>query len=148
MGMVGNYVAVDEVQLKQVMDGELDLLNLESEGFAVCDVDKAWQGIHDLLCGCADQPPMRYVVPMMNENMLVCNEGLFSFYITKEQVKEAAAYLASLDDDRIRELYDSDSMQGDKDEEFYEYLHYQLMKLKAFLKESAEQEKSVIFYIC
>ena len=157
MGMVGSYVALDNSQLKQVMDGEVDVLNLDPNEYSTVDIDKAWQAIHYLFCDGLDdgEPPMSYVVPMMESNMIGCDEGFVSFYITAEQVKEASEYLNSLNEDAVKERYNFEAMQKDEvypvfdeEDEFYEYLYYNLMKAKTFFKETAEQGKAVVFYIC
>ena len=43
MGMCGNYIAVEEKELKKIKKGKADLFALSSEeGRLACDIDKAW----------------------------------------------------------------------------------------------------------
>jgi len=158
MGMSGYYIAVDDALLQDVIDGAQSVLGIDPSGEKTLDIDKSWQGIHQLLCGepFEGDPPMGYVVPLQYDNRIESESDFGAFYITPSEVKEAADFLSTLDDDALRDMYGFDSMRGDGTypitaeddaEEFYSYLHSYLLELISYFKKNAEEGKAVIFYI-
>ncbi|RRD94195.1 DUF1877 family protein [Clostridiales bacterium COT073_COT-073] len=161
MGMIGNYLSIDAKKLESVLDGEVNILDLEEEADPekeLFDIDKSWQAIQYLLCQDIDEgeSPMGYVVPMMIENGIECEMDFGAFYLTSEQVQETRDYLCALSDDEIKQMYDFQSMvedeiyplvEGEDEDEFYEYMFYHLSELKEFYKRAAGQGHAVIFYI-
>ncbi len=161
MGMVGTYVAIDEEQLELIIDGEEDIMDIDPDENETLEIDKSWMAIHFLLCGKTDggKPPMGYVVPMREKNELDCDMEYGAFYCTSEQVREASDYLSSLGDDDIKKKYDYKKMlkkgvyplfgeDDDEDaEEFYEYVHDNLVALRDFLKQTAEKGLAVVFAV-
>ena len=158
MGMSGYYIGVDNTLLQSVIDGERSILGIDTEEDRTLDIDKSWQGIHQLLCG---EPfegdlPMGYVVPLQYDNRIESESDFSAFYLTPQEVREAFDYLAALDDETLRGLYDFDSMQEagtyplveeDDVKDFYSYLHSNLLDLKLFFEQNAEKGNAVIFYI-
>ena len=158
MGMRGYYIGVDNTLLQSVIDGDQSILRIDSEEERTLDIDKSWQGIHQLLCHepFEGDPPMGYVVPLQYDNRIESEPDFSAFYLTPQEVGEAADYLAALDDETLRGLYDFDSMQeagtyplvGEDDaEDFYSYLHSNLLDLKLFFQQNAEKGSAIIFYI-
>lgn len=161
MGMIGTYVAIDGEELQLLIDGEEDIMDIDPDDYDTLNIDKSWMAIHFLLCGKTEggKPPMGYVVPMREKNELDCYMEYGAFYCTPKQVREASDYLSSLDDDEIRKKYDYKKMQkkgvyplfGDDDgedaEEFYEYVHDNLVALRDFLKQTAEKDYGVVFAV-
>lgn len=64
MGMAGTYIAVEELLLRQIINGDKDILEIDPTQYQTLYVDKSWQAIQYLLCKDVDggDPPM-YVVP-------------------------------------------------------------------------------------
>lgn len=101
---------------------------------------------------------MGYVVPIRDENELDCELDLEAFYITAQQVKEAANFLNSLDDNAMENMYDFKSMRenavyplhGRENEtgagSFYEYIYSYLIKLREFFNQTAEKGYAIILY--
>lgn len=161
MGMIGHFLAIDVKKLEPVLEGELNILDLEEEAEPEkepLDIDKSWQAIQYLLCGDIDEGelPMGYVVPMMAENAIECEMDFEAFYLTPKQVREAGDYLQVLSREEIKQMYDFQSMvedeiypltEEDDEDEFYEYIVYHLTELKQFYKRAAQQGHAVIFYI-
>ena len=81
-----------------------------------------------------------------------------AFYITAQQVKEAANFLNSLDDNAMENMYDFKSMRenavyplhGRENEtgagSFYEYIYSYLIKLREFFNQTAEKGYAIILY--
>ncbi len=163
MGMAGTYIAVEELLLRQIINGDKDILEIDPTQYQTLYVDKSWQAIQYLLCKDVDggDPPM-YVVPARDENELNCKFDLSdfnAFYITAKQVKEAAGYLNSLDVNTLMNMYYFKLMEENKisplhgkeneDEAdvFYEYIYFYLSKIKNFFDLTAEKGYAIIFYI-
>lgn len=160
MGMKGTYIAVEKFLLSQIINGEKSILEIDPMQYNPLDVDKSWQAIHYLLCKDVEngKPPMGYVVPIRDENELDCELEFEAFYITSQQVKEAANYLNSLDDNVLKSMYDFKSMQENavyplhRNENkidarcLYEYIYSYLTKLKAYFNQTAEKGFAIILY--
>ena len=158
MGMLGNYIAVDEEELKHIRSGKEDVFDINPEDYPALDIDKSWQAVHYLLCGSIDdgEPPMGYVVPIRDENFIESGMEFGAFFADAGQVREAAEYLDSLGDDELKCMFDFGAMLRDEvypimdedDEDgFFEYLCGYIGKIKKFYKETAKRRGAVIFYV-
>ena len=158
MGMLGNYIAVDEEELKRIRSGKEDVFDINPEDYPALDIDKSWQAVHYLLCGSIDdgEPPMEYVVPIRDENFIESGMEFGAFFADAGQVREAVEYLDSLGEDELKCMFDFDAMLRDEvypimdedDEDgFFEYLCGYIGKIKKFYKETAERRSAVIFYV-
>lgn len=159
MGMVGTYIAVENLLLSQIINGDKDILEIDPAQCQTLNVDKSWQAIQYLLCNDVDggEPPMGYVVPIRDENELDCEFDFDAFYITAKQVKESSDYLNSLDDNTLMNMYDFELMEenkiypfhGKENEAgiFYEYIYSYFSKIKNFFELTAEKGYAIIFYI-
>ena len=159
MGMVGTYIAVENLLLSQIINGDKDIVEIDPAQCQTLNVDKSWQAIQYLLCNDVDggEPPMGYVVPIRDENELDCEFDFDAFYITAKQVKESSDYLNSLDDNTLMNMYDFELMEenkiyplhGKENEAgiFYEYIYSYLSKIKNFFELTAEKGYAIIFYI-
>ncbi|MBP1996540.1 YfbM family protein [Paenibacillus eucommiae] len=157
MGMIGNYIALDDIQIKQIADGEIELEQLDLTANETLDIDKSWQAIHYLLCGdiCEGAPPLGYVVPMLDENMVDFAE-YGAFYLFCAQVEEAFHAVAKLSERDVVNLYRFEAMLedgvypivSDEDgESFFEYLLANLRAIQSFYEKVAAKKQGVIFYI-
>ena len=72
MGMAGNYVAVEDLLLGQIINGDKDIFEIDPAQCQSLNIDKSWQAIQYLLCKDVDggELPMCYVVPIRDENEL------------------------------------------------------------------------------
>ena len=158
MGMLGNYIAVGEDELKRIRSGEIDIFDMNPEEHQTLDIDKSWQAVHYLLCGDIDdgEPPMGYVVPIRDENFIENGMEFGAFFADAEQVREAVEYLDSLDEDKLKGMFDFGAMLADEvypimdesDEDgFFEYLRGYVRKIKEFYKETSERRGAVVFYV-
>lgn len=159
MGMVGTYIAVENLLLSQIINGDKDILEIDPAQCQTLNVDKSWRAIQYLLCNDVDggEPPMGYVVPIRDENELDCEFDFDAFYITAKQVKESSDYLNSLDDNTLMNMYDFELMEenkiyplhgkGNEAGIFYEYIYSYLSKIKNFFELTAEKGYAIIFYI-
>ncbi len=111
MGMSGLYIALEEPVLRQVIEDEIDLHDIDPSEGDNLDIDKTWQAIYFILCGemGVGEPPLGYVVPMLDDQMLSFGE-MGSFYVLPDQVAEAAAAIASLKEEDVRSLYRFEDM--------------------------------------
>lgn len=160
MGMTGTYIAIENFLLSQMINGEKSIFEMDPTQCPSLDVDKSWRAIHYLLCKDLEngKPPMGYVVPIRDENELDCELEFGAFYITAQQVKEAANFLNSLDDPVLKNRYDFKAMQenavyplqGNENEmdsgPFYEYIYSYLIKLREYFNQTAEKGFAIILY--
>ena len=116
MGMLGNYIAVGEDELKRIRSGKIDIFDMNPEEHRTLDIDKSWQAVHYLLCGDIDdgEPPMGYVVPIRDENFIESGMEFGAFFADAEQVREAVEYLDSLDEDKLKGMFDFGAMLADE----------------------------------
>lgn len=158
MGMIGNYMAIDDLLLNQIIECEKEILDIDLNQCPTLNIDKTWQAIHYLLCKTVHdgKPPAGYVVPMIVDNSIDCELDFGAFYITSRQVKEASDFLNSLNDDDLKKMYDFKSMlkdevyplvENDEETEFYEYIYFYLAELRKYFKQTAEKKYAVIFYV-
>lgn len=101
---------------------------------------------------------MGYVVPIRDDHELDCELDFEAFYITAQQVKDAANFLNALDDNTLENMYDLQSMkenavyplygnETEADAEFlYEYLYSYLIKLREYFNQTAEKGYAIILY--
>lgn len=160
MGMIGTYIAVENFLLSQVIKGEKSILEIDPAQCHPLDVDKSWRAIQYLLCKDVEngKPPMGYVVPIGDDHKLDCELEIEAFYLTAQQVKEAANFLNSLDDKALGNMYDFKSMQenaiyplrGNENEMdaevLYEYIYSHLIKLKEHFNQTAKKGYAIILY--
>ena len=162
MGMCGNYISVTNEELKAVQDGKADIFELcKTEGRSVTDIDKAWDmmsftftGEHFGMGNSAEY----LVVPMIIDQMLdeYSEEGINAYWLTQAQVKEASAFLADIDEVKLKANFDHDELvanevygvHADFAEEDYSYMKEYVFSLRDFYKKAAEENKAVIFWIC
>lgn len=99
---------------------------------------------------------MGYVVPIRDESFIESGMEFGAFFADAEQVREAAEYLDSLDEDKLKGMFDFGAMLADEvypimdesDEDgFFEYLRDYVRKIKEFYKETAERHCAVVFYV-
>lgn len=161
MGMRGNYIALENSLLSQIINGDKNIFDIEPAQCPCLDVDKSWQAIQYLLCKDIDggQPPSGYVVPIRDENELDCEFDFGAFYITAKQVKDASDYLNSLNDNALMDMYDfklmkengiyplCDNGNANEADIFYEYIHFYILKLKEYFKEAAEKGYAILFFL-
>ena len=160
MGLTGTYIAIENFLLSQMINGEKSILEMDPTQYPSLDVDQSWRAIQYLLCKDLEngKPPMGYVVPIRDENELDCELEFGAFYITAQQVKEAANFLNSLDDPVLKNMYDFKAMQenavyplqGNENEmdsgAFYEYIYSYLIKLREYFNQTAEKGFAIILY--
>lgn len=162
MGVYGAYHTTKNAQLKQIIEEHHDFMDVNPIIYQTLDIDKAYYLIQYLLCGCIDggEAPMGYVVPIREENELLHDYDCDMYFLTAQQVQEAAAYLNTLDNHTLRNKYDFKSMREKKiyplwgeesdnqSDEIYEYIEFYLEKIRDFFNQAAEKEEAVILCLC
>ena len=159
MGMTGNYIAVDETELKKIIAGGADFFALcDEDGRLTCDIDKSWWLIGWTLTDSAGdgEPPAGYVVPLLSEQSIENDDLDYGAnYLTATQVKETAVYLAELDEKKLRAMYNHDFLvqnevycvQKNDAEGDFEYIKEYLFVLKDFYKKASDENKAVVFWV-
>lgn len=158
MGMIGCYVAVDDDTAKRIADGELDIFELDEEKYPTLDIDKTWEAICYMLTGdiCEGEPPLSYVVPLLDDNALDVDMDFGAFYLTSERVKEGYEAIKNMGEAELKSIFSLERMKEDEiypvteDEDkegFFSYVYQHFQALKEFYKSTSESGKNLIFYI-
>ena len=113
MGIRGTYYTIDDDILAQLIEGHIDFENANPPVRHTLEIDKAYYLIQYLLCGCIEggEPPMGYVVPIRDENVLptpFCDCDMY--FLRARQVQEASAFLDTLDIPTLKNRYDFAAM--------------------------------------
>lgn len=158
--MTGTYIAIENLLLDQIINGERSILEIDPTQCHPLDIDTLWRTIHYFLCKDIEngKPPMGYVVPIRDDNELDCELEFGAFYITAQQVKEATDFLNLLDDDLWENVYDFKSMQenaiyplhGNENEIdavlLYEHIYLYLTKLREYFNQATKKGYAIILY--
>ena len=156
--MTGNYVAVNDKILQQVINQELDIPDIDSEQYPTLDIDKSWQAINFLLYGDIDEgeAPLGYVVPMMVDNHIEAGMEYGAFYLTASQVADAYQHIKDLSESELKGMYDFDSfveneiypvVEDEDADDFFNYLYENFKAIQEFYQSASEKGLGVVFYI-
>ena len=166
MSMIGNFrmssdseiqgLLAQPEQIEPLLYPETDA---QPEGVSEMDVDKAWHGIHFLLCGDAwgGEHPLNFVVsggtPVGDVDV---GYGPARAY-TSTEVAEIAQALEPITPDHLRAKYDSKALLDNQiypeiwdepvEECFDSYVLSYFQDLQAFILKARDQAKGLIVYV-
>jgi len=165
MGMVGEYIRVDDKMLSKLKKGKKDIFELSEEladSGAVTDLDKAWHIVHFVLSGkvweSGGEPLSRMVLggAIVNED----SDGGYgpSTYLTVDEVREISAAAESVSEEWFRERYDKvkkngkevyilDSANESEYDELFEYAWSYFLEAKEFFKQAAQEKQNIVFSV-
>lgn len=158
VGMIGNYVAINEDELNQIRDGKIDLADIDSSNYDELDIDKSWQAIHFLLCEDIEdgELPLGYVVPILLDNGIKSDYEYGAYYLTNEQVKVAHESMKSLSKTDLLGMYHFESfvekeiypiVKNEDEEQFFEYIYRYFLNISKFFEKIITDKNAVVFYI-
>lgn len=162
MGLIGNYIAVNESFINEVLDETISLLDLEEdEENGYIDIDKSWGGLQYVLQQAAESASnhLDLALPMVEEKHLeIEGEDFDAFSLTASEVKEVNELLQNFHEEDFKKHYDLKAMINEEvypfskadeneEEEVYDYLSFYLTEIKDFFREAAEKNQAVVFYI-
>ena len=114
MGMIGYLQQVSPKLLTALIQGELDIHEylFDQENGEELDLDKAWHGLHYLLCGDAFQGELPLFNALMggrpiNEHE---TEDIIVRYLTVEEVAEVSNALAHIGQAQLKQAFDPHEM--------------------------------------
>lgn len=157
MGMIGHLKRVPEQKLSALIHGgeSLDdyMYGAEGEGL---DLDKAWQGIHYLLCGDAweGQGPL-FDALMGGTSFQGRSEEENVRYLKPDEVRDVAQALETIGDKELAEGFEPDDMNEvgvypspDWNEEGeLDYILGYYGPMKAYYKAAAENGDGMLIYV-
>jgi len=159
MGMIGHYIAADVDIIQQIGDNQLNLLDLESDGYPTLDIDKSWQAIHFLLCGeiAEGEPPWGFVVPMRQDNLLEdVDMDCGAFALTPQQTREVYNAIKDINEEMLRRRYDFNLLvkngiypmfDDENPEGVFGYILEYFQDIREFYKEASQYNYGIVFYI-
>lgn len=162
MGMIGCYIRISEenvLKLQQAEDNLQGLVFGDMDENNTISIDKAWHAIHFTLTGCPfggeDDNIFSKLVMSGNVFMEIDGEPP-AMLITANDVKKLSEAMDSLEEQQFREKFNISEMlenniypvmDDENEEEFFDYVWANLIELKKFIEEAANERQAVIFYI-
>lgn len=162
MGMIGCYIRISEenvLKLQQAEDNLQGLVFGDMDKDNTISIDKAWHAIHFTLTGCPfggeDDNIFSKLVMSGNVFMEIDGEPP-AMLITANDVKKLSEAMDSLEEQQFREKFNISEMlenniypvmDDENEEEFFDYVWANLIELKKFIEEAANERQAVIFYI-
>jgi hypothetical protein len=164
MGMSGCFAPVTAAQLEALrrdpdsIEAFLYPDDGESEAEGVIDVDKAWQGLHDLLTGTADQGERPRSLAIFGGEEFGPEIGIGPVrFLTPAQVRDVSAALADFSEAELRANFNPRDMAAQKiypdiiwvrdGEEALDYLLENFEPLAEFYAAAAASGDSVLQWI-
>jgi hypothetical protein len=156
--MTGYFAGISQEELdglKAGQDMETFLASLVEDEGRCLDIDKAWAGIHYLLCGGAweGSGPLFDAIlggePLGDEEV---GHGP-ARYLLPPAVAAVSAALGKVDFSALKELFRSavlgngEVYPGLEDEEDFNYLEYNFLRLRDFYRARAEQGQTVLLFV-
>ncbi|WP_128895090.1 DUF1877 family protein [Longirhabdus pacifica] len=144
MGMSGYFYIVDAEDKQTFVEDHLDTID------DALDIDKSWDALYRM-AGDIDFIPSaeQYVIDEQDTDYPI-------FFVEPQKVKEISAQINSIDEKKLRELYDFDTLlengvypiQEDEDpEEFFEYIKEHFEALKPFYEKASSENKAIGFIL-
>lgn len=158
MGMIGNFVAVSDEQLAELMrtPAQISEFLYDSPDLRSLAVDKAWHGIHFLLAGSPWEGDWPLGFIMLGDPIGDVDVGYGpARALTSARVNEVHAALAAIDTAALMAAWDADAIRAeeiyavnpdDRDGEA-EYLGGYYGALKRFIAEASAAGLGMILYI-
>ncbi|MDB3086435.1 DUF1877 domain-containing protein [Clostridioides difficile] len=162
MGMIGCYIRISEENVLKLQQAEDNLQGLffgDMDEDNTISIDKAWHAIHFTLTGCPfggeDDNIFSKLVMSGNVFMEIDGEPP-AMLITANNVKKLSEAMDSLEEQQFREKFNISEMlenniypvmDDENEEEFFDYVWANLIELKKFIEEAANERQAVIFYI-
>ncbi|KPI48663.1 hypothetical protein KW94_17365 [Clostridioides difficile] len=162
MGMIGCYIRISEENVLKLQQAEDNLQGLffgDMDEDNTISIDKAWHAIHFTLTGCPfggeDDNIFSKLVMSGNVFMEIDGEPP-AMLITADDVKKLSEAMDSLEEQKFREKFNISEMlenniypvmDDENEEEFFDYVWANLIELKKFIEEAANERQAVIFYI-
>ncbi|MCC0690203.1 YfbM family protein [Clostridioides sp. ZZV14-6387] len=162
MGMIGCYIRISEENVLKLQQAEDNLQGLffgDMDEDNTISIDKAWHAIHFTLTGCPfggeDDNIFSKLVMSGNVFMEIDGEPP-AMLITANDVKKLSEAMDSLEEQQFREKFNISEMlenniypvmDDENEEEFFDYVWANLIELKKFIEEAANDRQAVIFYI-
>ncbi|HGM3508338.1 TPA: YfbM family protein [Clostridioides difficile] len=162
MGMIGCYTRISEEDVLKLQQAEGNLQDFVFEDVhenSTINIDKAWHAIHFTLTGCSfegdDDNIFSKLVLSGNIFMEIDGEPP-AMLITADDVKKLSEAMNNLEEQTFRKKFNISEMlenniypvmDDENEEEFFDYVWANLIELKKFIEEAANEGQAVIFCI-
>lgn len=153
MAMTGQYIAIEGSLLNQIINGNIDILDIDPGKYQTLHVDIPFKILDYLLCEDNEniEPPFGYIIPIRGENELVSICDLTAFYLTEQQVKEVSQFLNMLEDSSFgnvcKSIRDNKIALSEDIKFLCEYIYFYLAELKEYFSRTAKQGYAIIFSV-
>lgn len=158
MGMIGYLKRIDPQRLAALIEGKEELYDyIHGEDGAELDLDKAWHGLHYLLCGdpWGGEAPLSEALmggkPLNEEEQ----EDIIVRYLTPEQVREVSDTLEATEPQTLANNFDPDDMNDApvypasdwNDEGELDYLMGYYQPMRDHYRAAAEAGEAMLIYV-
>ena len=161
IGMIGYYYQADDVTVHKLKKGE-------SAGFVfapenehnLCCIDKAWHAIHYTLTGEVWEIPEDNIlgqlvlggVPVNDEDMgygpmRLLDKGIVSQIVGALEEWDETAFRDKFNLKEMAEMQVYPIMDGEDEEQFFQYVWENLEALKAFIKDAAQKNQNILTFL-
>ncbi|EQF23154.1 hypothetical protein QEW_3781 [Clostridioides difficile CD160] len=162
MGMIGCYTKISEENVLKLQRAEGNLQEFVfgdvNENNSI-NIDKAWHAIHFTLTGCpfgGDDDNIFSKLVLSGNVLVEIDEEPPAMLITANDVKKLSEAMNNLEEQMFRTKFNIGEMlenniypvmDDENEEEFFEYIWANLIELKKFIEEAANEGQAVIFCI-
>lgn len=161
MSMIGNFFKADDEMVHKMRQGTTEeIIYNDAYDENMIDIDKTWHAIHFILSGDAYESDEDNVLSKLILGGTPINEEDLGYgpalLLDKNLVKQIAEALHAWDETLFREKFDFNNMianeiypiiDGEDENDFYDYVWGYFNNLKTFIIESAEEGQNVITFI-
>ncbi len=159
MSMIARYISLDDNELAHLTDGTVmveEFVSALVDNEERClDIDKAWAGIHMLLCGKAWEGELPLFNAVLGGKPLGDEDLGYgpARYLSAQEVRELSLALSGIDllerRDAFMELVhgNDEVYPGFHDEEDLNYLDYNFARLKEFLCDCVGNGKNLLLFL-
>ncbi len=161
MSMIGNFFKADDEIVQKMRQGTTeDIIYNDAYDENMIDIDKTWHAIHFILSGDAYESNEDNVLSKLILGGTPINEEDLGYgpalLLDKNLVKQIAEALHAWDETLFREKFDFNNMianeiypiiDGEDENDFYNYVWDYFINLKTFIIEAAEEGQNVITFI-
>lgn len=161
MSMIGNFFKADDEMVQKMRQGTTeDIIYNDAYDENMIDIDKTWHAIHFILSGDAYESDEDNVLSKLILGGTPINEEDLGYgpalLLDKNLVKQIAEALHAWDETLFREKFDFNNMianeiypiiDGEDENDFYNYVWDYFINLKTFIIEAAEEGQNVITFI-
>jgi len=158
--MIGNFVAITEHDLQHLIDNpdEIESYLSSLDDDVQIDVDKAWHGIHFILCKNNWSGDLPQFLTVLGGKEIGDDFGYGTgTYLDSKEVEAVSEYLEAIKYSELRKSFNPQEFESaeiypqgiwiEEKEEAYDYIEEYLKELALFYKKCAKEGKAILKFL-